>query len=43
LVVSAFGADRDRHATAAAGFDGHLVKPLDAAAIAAAIHALRMR
>ena len=44
LMLSAHGHQADRSASLAAGFDGHLVKPLDAQQVSLAIlAALRAR
>ena len=37
IVLSAYGSVEDRQASRAAGFDGHLVKPVDAATLARAL------
>jgi CheY-like chemotaxis protein len=33
LALTGYGSERDRQSSLAAGFDGHLVKPVDVAAI----------
>lgn len=37
LILSAYGSDADRQASLAAGFNGHLIKPLDAQQVSRAI------
>ena len=39
VALSGYGADRDRQRSAAAGFDHHLVKPVDCAALVELLHA----